>query len=479
MLARLLLGYLPVQLTQALVSFGSVWVFTRLLGAEDYGRYALVLTVMALIHTASLTWSEAAAYRFHTRSEADQSLPDHVATSLALTVIAVGPALILCAIAWGIAHWQPEYRPALLFLFVLLPLNTLVTATLEMHKAAQRVRAFVGIELVRVAGGFVLGTGLALLCNLGAAAPFAGMTLASAIAAAIALPRLLGRAKGGRFQRARAQAHLAYGWPVALALLLDLALSAGDRFVIAAILGDAAVGAYAAGYGVADKTLLFLSVWAGMASVPVMMAAYDQGDTGAFRQAGLRYFRLVMLLVMPAAVGMALVARPLAEVMIGPELRATAASIIPLIALGGLFNALQLYFAEAFPMARRTGVRAALLAVPACLNIGLNVWLVPVFGLMGAVGATVFCYGLLVVLYAVIGRRFAAFPVEWRTVAEVAGCCSIMAVAVSLVPAWGGLLELFSKAAVGASVYGLCVFLLDAGKIRHLVAEMRSRAGQS
>ena len=147
--------------------------------------------------------------------------------------------------------------------------------------------------------------------------------------------------------------------------------------------------------------------------------------------------------------------------------------------MAGFFNALQLYFAEAFPLSRRTGVRAALLAVPATLNIGLNLWLVPIFGLMGAVGATVFCYALLVVLYAVVGRRFVPFPVEWRTVAEVATCCLGMALAVSLMPAWGGMIELFAKAGVGVLSFGALAWALNAGKVRLTLSEMRQKGGAS
>ena len=45
MLNRHLLAYLPVYLAQALVGFGSVVVFTRLLSPDAYGQYMLVLTV--------------------------------------------------------------------------------------------------------------------------------------------------------------------------------------------------------------------------------------------------------------------------------------------------------------------------------------------------------------------------------------------------------------------------------------------------
>ena len=43
MLNRHLIAYLPVYLAQALVGFGSVAVFTRILEPSEYGRYVLIL----------------------------------------------------------------------------------------------------------------------------------------------------------------------------------------------------------------------------------------------------------------------------------------------------------------------------------------------------------------------------------------------------------------------------------------------------
>ena len=64
MLNRHLLAYLPVYLAQALVGFGSVVVFTRILSPDAYGQYMLVLTGSALISTLIFTWLDAAVARY-------------------------------------------------------------------------------------------------------------------------------------------------------------------------------------------------------------------------------------------------------------------------------------------------------------------------------------------------------------------------------------------------------------------------------
>jgi len=134
-LLRHLAGYLPVHIAGGIAAFGSVYVFTRLLGPEEYGRYALMLSVMALIHTLSLTPAEAAAYRFTGEAEAKNKLPDHFRTTLSLTFRSlVIAAALIGVLAIGLGR-LPEYLKILPWIAVLAPINTLTQMALEAHRA--------------------------------------------------------------------------------------------------------------------------------------------------------------------------------------------------------------------------------------------------------------------------------------------------------------------------------------------------------
>ena len=63
-LLRHLAGYLPVNIASGIAAFGGVYVFTRLLGPEEYGRYARMFSVMTLVHLLSLTAAESAAVQW-------------------------------------------------------------------------------------------------------------------------------------------------------------------------------------------------------------------------------------------------------------------------------------------------------------------------------------------------------------------------------------------------------------------------------
>ena len=469
MIWRHLFGYLPANLVSGLVSFGVVYVYTRLLGADDYGRYALVLAGMQLVHTLFLTWAEAGGYRFTQEAIVKGTLEDHIRTSLGLCLLSCVPALLVVAITLVIVP-DPELRAPIAWLSLTLPTMTLLNNGLEIRRARQEVQRYSSLAIARGLGGLALGVFAAWFLDAGASAPFIGIGVACCVIAIWEVIDLLKLSKNGRFQTDQIRKFIAYGAPISLALALELGLSAGDRFLIARYLDVASVGAYAAGYGVADQTIRLLCMWGAMAGAPHLLAAWERGGNEALRAPGLSMSRMLLLITLPAAVGIALVAEPLSEFMVGEELRVQAALIMPWIAAAGLMNGWMIYyFSEAFVLAKRTGLRAVVMLAPVVLNIVLNILLLPRLGLMGAVYATVACYALSLILAAVVGRRMARLPLPLKDIALTSIACVMMGAAVLLVPSIGGFPELIIKAGVGAAAFAAAAFLLNAAGARDMV----------
>ena len=479
MIWRRLSGYFPASLAGGLASVGAVYALTRLLSPADYGFYALALTTMGIIYTLSVTWAEASAYRFAGAALPRGELPNHIRTVLALLACSAAIGIALMTGAVLIAS-DPALRLALAVAMTTMALAPLVNAAQEMNRALDRVSRYSTLRMIQDLGAFALGACLAWQTGLGPAAPFAGLASVLALLAFIEGRRLWRESRGGRFEPARVRPYLAYGVPVASALALNIALDAGDRFLIALFLGPEAVGIYAAGYGLADKSVGLLCIWAGAAGGPMMMAAWEREGAHGVREASAHAARTLMLIAAPAAAGLALVAQPLSEVMIGEAMRAQAAAIMPWIALSGLINGFVLhYVSEGFQLSKRTALRAGLMVIPVIANIALNAILLPRIGLMGAVYSTVACYTLALVLLALASRRLVPLAWPWADFLKVAGACAAMAITVRLLPAPGGLPELLLKAGMGAVVYVLAALIFDAAGARSALQQFASRRARS
>ncbi|MBA3048300.1 polysaccharide biosynthesis C-terminal domain-containing protein, partial [Brevundimonas sp.] len=236
------------------------------------------------------------------------------------------------------------------------------------------------------------------------------------------------------------------------------------------------VGAYHASYSIANRTLDVLFLWLGTAGQPALVMALERGGAERLRAAAHEQLSTFLLVGLPAAAGVALVARPLAEVLIGEELRAAAASVTPWIALSALlFGLTAYYFGQAFTLGKKTRLLLIAMAIPAGLNVVLNLVLVPRFGLMGAAWATAASFGLGMIATLLMGRRVMPLPIPWESLARCGVATGLMALAVSRLPAIGGFGALILDAGVGVLVYAAASLVLNAAGVRDVALRLRTQ----
>ena len=469
-------GYLPVQATLALVGFGAIMAFTRLLTPEQYGQYALAVSTAAVVHAVFLVWIEAAMERFTLPETERGDGPAHFAT---LHAAYFGVSVVLLAGA-GVAlltlPLERELRLALAAGFGSLVVSTGLRLVQERRRAQGRVVAYAVYAMLTAVSGFVLGAVFAE-AGWGAASVLTGIAMATGLMLLASAPSELRLGRGGRVEPARLRRYAAYGLPISLSLVLAQALFSADRFLIAAFLDPESVGYYHAGHGLAYRTLDILFTWIALAGSPAMIAALERGGPEALRPAARTQAEVMMLVCLPAAVGLALVAGPLAEVMVGEDLRAGAARVIPWIAASGFFGGLTAYYLDhAFTLARRSGLMVAASVVPAAASIGLNLLLIPRFGLDGAMWASTSAFAIGAFASWLLARRVMPLPLPWSATARAALAAAAMAAAVLALPRLGGAAELLLKAGVGALVYAVLAYALDvAGERTRTSALLRLR----
>jgi O-antigen/teichoic acid export membrane protein len=477
MLNRHLIAYLPVYLSQALVGFGSVAVFTRILEPTEYGRYVLILAGASLAATLAFTWLDAAVARHHARSDARGHLEGHLWTAWRIYAVLAVIGAVLAASLLVLAPISMTLKTAIGFAVASVIIKSGLSVALETRRAAGEAWRYSLLESFTTAGGFGLGVVFIIAGGLGTAGPFAGMALAAALALAFDGPVLFSKARRDRADARRTLAYFAYGAPVAVSLIFEHLLSVGDRFVIGAFLGEAATGAYAAGYGVADRSISIIFLWLGATTGPLLISALEHQGRAAAQAVARRTGALMVLIGFPAAAGLALVAEPAARLLIGPEIAMAAAGIIPFIALSGLLNGIMThYFHEAFVLGRQPRVMAGVMLIAAVVNLGLNLILIPRLGILGAALSTVLAYGAAMIACVIIGRRIFIMPIPVRDGLRAAAATVIMATAIFALPRFEPvLLDLVLRIGVGGVSYGLAALALNVAGCRSWLPSLRAR----
>lgn len=452
----------PLQVVQALVGFGALAAFTRLMSAEEFGRYALALSLSMAAHTLLFTWAESAAFRFFSISQAARRTADHYATLIAIAIALGLATLLVTSLILTSAGLTAEANTLAAFAAGAAVLRFVTRLARESDRAALAFNRYALLEVAYLGLGFAAGIAFLTVFDLGAAAPFAGLALGGAIVVLFDAPRLYREARGGFVTFSRSRRYAAYGAPLALALAVDLGVQAVARIIVSAQAGDAALGAYAAAFGLARPLdLVFIGVSAAFA--PLVFAAFEKDGPDAARKTAGDAFALLAAFALPACVGLALVADPLAALMIGESVRAEAAHILPWLALAGLFSGFTLYYwSEAFQLMHRTGLRALLMLAPGAVQISATFVLTPVYGALGAAmaaacGAIIGCCFL-----AVVGRGLIALPVNTGALARALIATAFMAAGLMALPPSAGLAV---EIAVGGALYvsaGLALNLLSA-----------------
>lgn len=469
-------GYLPANIVQGVVGFLAIVLFTRLLSAEDFGRYALAFAVLTLAHVAVFTWLEAAMARFWASGRPGADLAGHFASLYRGAVLMTLVFVPVTALALWLWPADPLMKFAVAAGLAGCPVRCFVKLAQERYRAAGEVAKAAGLDIAVAVGGLVIGVGFAL-GGAGGAAPLLGIGLAPLAALPFVLPGELKQARGGVAGRERLRNYAVYGYPIAASLALTVVLASTDRFLLAAFLDEAAVGAYHAGYSIANRTLDVLFLWLGAAGQPALVMALERGGLDKLKTAAREQLSTFLLIGLPAAAGVALVARPLAEVLIGEELRGAAASVTPWIALSALLYGLTAYyFGQAFTLGKKTKHLLVAMAIPAGMNVMLNLILVPRFGLIGAAWATAASFALGLLATQVIGRRVMPLPIPWDSLIRCGVATGAMAFVVWRLPAIGGFGELMMDAGVGGLVYAAVALTLNAAGVRDVAMRLLAQA---
>ena len=478
-IGRSIAAYLPVNLATVIVAFGGLAILTRILEPVEYGRYALAMVTMLFMHMGLFTWLEACIARFQARAERNGDEATYLRTIYTYAgLLGVWGVIAGCGIVW-LLPIDVLLRNVLLAAIVTTGMQLALNLGFEAHKAAHRITRFSTIYAGHQLLSFTLGILIILLTPVREMGMFIGIGISALVAGAIDIPFMLRKLEGGRVETARLKTYFAYGAPISLSLVLAYALNSADIYIIRAFMGDASVGTYTAGYNLANRGMEVLFIWIGMALTPIAVTAMEQAGEAEAADVMRDYGALLLWIVMPAAIGLMMVAEPLGFIL-GEGVREGAVEIIPYIALSGLLNGLMTYYVHrAYMLSGETGTYAWLLLAPVALNIVMNLWLIPTYGLMGAVWATVVSYALGLVLSFAVARRHFPLPLPLTAIAQIAMACAIMVGTLIALPAsvdaLPDVLELGLKAAVGGVVYVFVCFATDTAGCRGFVRDITGR----
>ena len=393
------LRYSSASVLVMLAGLISFPLLTRLLDNTQYGILGYYETWLMIAVAVAKLGAQHAIIRFYPYGGESAGLR-HFATNFFLLPMLVSVALwalaitvFLCIDYFGGADFS-----AVLWLAVLsIPLMVFVSLVQMLLRAGEHSGLLMVTRVTWRWMELAMMLAAVLALERTALAAYGGKVLAAVV---VALFYVHWVRKHLRFARelvdfGQFRAALAYGMPLVVNEIATVLLISIDRLMLKGMLDDfAAVGIYTIGYSLALQVSMLMNSALSESFIPVANRTYETDGP-----AGVRELKSKVLFPMTYAsigVGVAIwcVGSEAVQAISGADKAASGPvfawigmmyAMYPLLDIGGYGLLLH----------KRSMTLLGLTVFVALLNIALNLWLIPAYGIMGSVYATVAAYAVL------------------------------------------------------------------------------------
>jgi len=367
-------------------------LLARELGRSIVGVYWQSYAVLALLSLVAVSGTGSALTRYVAvyRAERDPGgVRGTVRLGLAVTIFV---ALLMGACLYGAAGWLADQAfddtrlaSPLRAVAVTLPLFAFAHAALGATKGFKTMKPFALIHLV-LEPSLRLSFAAVLLLR-GAGLPGAMVALfvshlGAALTSAVALRRLMGRSAAAPKYRPRQL--LGFSFVSWMATLATSGLTWADTILIGIFLSSSDVGVY----NVATRLVVlasFVMLPINASFAPRIATLYQQGRADTLRRTYAAATSWIVRLSLPAFIIISLYPRELLS-FFGPGF-AVGAAVTVILAAGKFVDAGTGPCALMLNMSGRPVINMTNNIVVLVLNVILNIWLIPIYGIIGSAAA--------------------------------------------------------------------------------------------
>ena len=404
-------------------------LYTSYVSAADYGRIELLMSVMAVVVVVVRGGANFGFIRFYFLDKDPEYRRRLVRTVFWAQMTYSTLALVLCvmfasqiATGLGIAasgpHLQGSSTSLVIATAVLLWVNINYAQLTNLFRAEQRSVAFTIATLLNIGITVPLTVILVVVYNEGPLGIIVG-NLSGTLVVFIALLGYRREQLGLQFDRKLLRAMNKFGLPLMAAGLAMWVTNFGDRFMLSKLLHGpfrlTELGQYSLAYKIASAMVLLFTAF----QIAWPAFAYSIEDEQEAKRAYSYILTYLMFVAAWAAVGLSLFAPWIVRLLGKKPSYWPAANAIPALAYASVFFAGFIVVTIATGRSRRTQFNWIAATAAALFNFGLNLWLIPAYGMVGAAYATLAAYILLMVVRTWNAQKLYPVEYQWRRVVSI------------------------------------------------------------
>ncbi len=387
------IAFIGISIVRA-TTFGLHILLARTLGPAAYGLYALGRSMIAVLRpVASLGLDQGivryvAVYRAAgDKEQIKGTILSAVGISSTFSMLIAFALFVLARVISDGFFDEPNLAIMLKAFALTLPFYVLITMTTASAQSFRRIEYQQGITIFRSLADLCF-VGLALLLGFGLVGVIYGFLTSALFSAGVGF-YFLWRMFPDIVSRLRSVYKLCnllrFSIPILFVAFSHIILNSIDRIMLGHFSQASEIGIYSAAANVA---MLLPTVLVALSSItsPIIANLHNQGDLSKLSIIYQTVTRWIFTLTLPIFLVFVFASRGIMQIF-GAEY-VKGASVLIILSSGQLVNASTGSIGKLLEMTGNQDVSCVAGIILATLNIGLNFWLIPLFGASGAAIAT-------------------------------------------------------------------------------------------
>ncbi len=424
--------YMIGEFSIKLLSFFITPIYTILLLPEEYGIWSLSVMVLAgftYIFNPALHGAVTRFWFDHDNTEAERRRFQGTIFSF---LFVWSTLLVILLNVFGVSLFNLlfvdlPFHPWGDFIVWIAYISVLSVIPQATWVAAERPKNVVGINLLSTAVNLLGALALVVFAHMGVIGLF-WAKLASVVIIGFPYIAYLRRNISLAWDNTMLRHALAFSLPLVPHLVAHWLLAMSDRMILEHYVGIAGVGIYSSAY-VFIQGVNMVAVSMNRAWTPLFTRNYGEESQRPFIGQSITHF-------LTTITGTTIILTALSPTLIRifyAENYAAAATVAPILALGGLFQGTYYIYVAGLFYFKRTKIIPIITITAGLVNISLNFLWIPIMGLKGAAWATLVGYAVLALGVQLGCRSVTNLPIEWWRVWKLAAVAvPITAVAFAL-----------------------------------------------
>ena len=397
-------------------------LYTQMFPASEYGVVTYVYAAVALALIILTYGMETGFFRFANHERYHDPMEVYSTGLISLGVSSTAFVVLMMAFIGPVsaALHAPDHHIYIIMMVITVALDAFTALPFSYLRYAKRPMRFAVLRLVNIAVNIGLNLFFILICpwlwenapgwiawfydpDFGIGYIFLANLVSSALNMVLLLPELTGFK--WRFNAALWREMLAYSAPLLVLGVAGIMNQTLGTLLMPMLYADkaegiTAVGIYGANYKIAIVMVMFIQAFRFAYEPFIFARAKEQGEDKlqSYRDA-MRWFLIFAMVIFVAVMYYMDILRHFIAASYFSGLK-----VVPILMIAELFFGIFFNLSVWYKITDRTiwGMWLSLLGL--AVTVGLNVWLVPVYGYIGCAWAAFGCYGIMMLASYIAGR---------------------------------------------------------------------------